>query len=563
MSETLNAIEFSNNNITFRFIDIAVQVEIPLEFGDFNFIPGFPKSDSISRINLPIDNFSTLFQFNITRSDLADNNFSNMYYAINSNSFNNSKDISFCDSIVNRTTAISPTFRFQSLKIDYIRYLLKEITGSIYMNGLFSNRAQLVTNVQQLDASFNDLIIAKLNNCGTINYPRDNANYYNNPTRILFENILLENDVLEINNKERQTQLISTMNTLVNNTYSSNNNTSYYLYAQVGNNNPYKYYYPINISNGGTLTTQFNYSFFKTNTPYIDSNQNISNKVTTYDNTKHVFYGGNLSSTIAPTNMSSYDTLHNTIWPVTLSYGDSLSVRLNYHPKDNNFCGKNVRDYSYEVYLDMGLESVYNMSYGNASYVVGSANRVQLNETYGYQTTGNVSVYQHLFFNSDNKNICNNPSNLYISPFNFYPTLNDIQNIEFNTSSNSNVSNINWGFSVFTRPFTKNGVVGFERFNSIPIVKNTNVWESFNLTGSNASHQLKWSAVSNCNCSSDWATLIDTPVPVNSSAPYGTLYKLEDFQIMIFSIVYDNPSFISTIKNVKVTFKDGRIIQMV
>ena len=559
MSETLNAIEFSNNNITFRFIDIAVQVEIPLEFGDFNFIPGFPKSDSISRINLPIDKFSKLFYFNITQNDLADNNFTNMFYAINSNSFNNSEDIPFSNAIVDRATAVSPTFRYQQQKIDFIRHLLREITTSIYMNGLFSNRTQLVENVTQLDASFNILIKNKLNICGTIQYPRDNGNYYNNPTRILFENLLLENDVIEINNRDRRLSLISTMNTLVNNTYTSKNNTSYYLYAKLPNNASYKYFYPINITNSGTLTNPFVYDTFQVTTPYIDSNQNIANKVTTYGNDSYTFYGGNISNTIAPTNMSSYDTLHNTMWPVPLEYGDSLSVRLNYHPKDNNFCGKNVRDYSYEVYLNMGLESTYNMSYGNASYVVGSANIVDFNGIRGYQTTGNASVYQHLFFNSENKNLCNNPSNLYISPYNFYPTLSDIQNIEFNSSSDS--STANWHFSVFTRPFTKDGIVGFERFNTIPMVTNTNVFESFNLDGLNASHELKWSAVSNCNCSSDWATLIDTPV--NSSAPYGTIYKIEDFQIMIMSIVYDTPSSVSTIKNVKVTFKDGRVIQMV
>jgi hypothetical protein len=562
MSETLNAIEFTNNNIIFRFIDIAVQVEIPLEFGDFNFIPGFPKSDSISRINLPINNFSTLFYYNITQIDLANNDFTNMFYAVNSNSFNNLQDIPFSESIVDRKTAISPTFKFQQLKIDFIRYLLAEITNSIYLNGMFSNRAQLVANVENLNASFNSLIINKLNLCGTIQYPRNNQTYYNNPTRILFENVLLENPVIEVYNKDRREQLISNMSRDVNTTYLANHNTNYYLYATIPTNATYKYYYPINISNS-ILTNPFEYISFQTNTSYIDSNNNTSNTTTTYNNSSYTFYGGSNSSTVAPLNMSSYNTLHNTLWPVTLTYGDSLSVRLNYHPKDNNFCGKTVRDYSYEVYLNMGLETVYNMSYGNASYVVGNASVVDLIGQNGFRTTGNASVYQHLFFNSDNTNLCNNPSNLYISPFNFYPTLNDIQNIEFNTSSNSNVSTANWYFSVFTRPFTKDGVVGFDRFNSIPITTNINVFESFNLTGVNASHQLKWSSVSNCNCSSDWTTLVDTLIPINSSAPYGTLYKIEDFQIMILSIVYDSPSFISTIKNVKVTFKDGRIIQMV
>ena len=285
-----------------------------------------------------------------------------------------------------------------------------------------------------------------------------------------------------------------------------------------------------------------------------------NSKVTTYDNSEYVFYGGSLSSDTIPLNMSSYDTLHNTLWPVTLSYGDSLSVRLNYHPKDNNYAGKNVRDYSYEVYLDMGLETVYNMSYGNASFVVGNGNVVTtLDGERGFQTDNNVSVYQHVFFNSENKNLCNSPTNLYISPFNFYPTIKDIKNIEFNTSANKTTTN--WYFSVFTRPFTKDGVLGFDRFNSIPMVTTTDVFESFNLDGVNASHQLKWSAVSNSNCSSDWATLIDTQM--NTSAPYGTIYKIEDFQIMILSIVSDTPSFIGTIKNVKVTLKDGRIIQMV
>ena len=271
MSETLNAIEFSNNNITFRFIDIAVQVEIPLEFGDFNFIPGFPKSDSISRINLPIDNFSTLFYFNITQNDLSNNNFSNMFYAINSKSFNNSIDVSFCDSIVTRATAINPTFRYQQLKIDYIRFLLKEITTSIYMNGLFTNRAHLVQNVEQLDASFNSLIINKLNACGTIEYPRDNNNYYNNPTRILFENLLLQNDVIEIDNKVRREELIKNMKTVVNNECSTNYNTSYYLYAKVDTD--YKYYYPINISFGGSFQDEFVYDSFQINTSYIDTYQ--------------------------------------------------------------------------------------------------------------------------------------------------------------------------------------------------------------------------------------------------------------------------------------------------
>jgi hypothetical protein len=561
MSEcsTLNAIEFSNNHVTFRFIDISVQAELPLQLGDFVFIPGFPKSNSNSRINLPINNFSTLFNFNITKHDLSNNDFTNMYYAINVSSFNNLNNVSFSNSIVNRSTAVSPTFKYQQLKFDYVRQLLKDITGSIYMNGLFKNKKELVETIQNLDVNFNTLIQDKLRLCGTINYPRDNSNYYNNPTRILFENILTIDAILDTQNWERRAALISKMNTIVDLEYASNYNVPYYLYAKI-NADDYKYYYPINISNGGILKTRFNFSYFKINTSFVDSYNNVSNKITTYEyDNDYVFYGGLQSSNTIPLNMINYETLHNKLWPISLLYGDSLSVRLNYHPKDNNFCGKNVNDYAYEVYLDMGLETVYNMSYGNPNYVFGTANVVNINGINGYNTNGNASVYQHLFVNSDNNKVCESPSNLFISPYNFYPTLFDIQNIEFST--NVTTGTHNWYFSVYTRPYTQNEVVKFDRYNSVPIVTTNNVWETFNLDGVNASHQIKWVSLFNINSSISWSTLMD--IPINSSVPYGSLYKIEDYQLMMCSIVSDNPTFVGTIKDVKVTFKDGRIIKMV
>ena len=63
------------------------------------------------------------------------------------------------------------------------------------------------------------------------------------------------------------------------------------------------------------------------------------------------------------------------------------------------------------------------------------------------------------------------------------------------------------------------------------------------------------------NVSLNWKQL--TMTQINSTTPYGTVEFNGDQQIMAIAIVTNNAEFNGYIKDVKLTFNDGRIIQMV
>ena len=99
-----------------------------------------------------------------------------------------------------------------------------------------------------------------------------------------------------------------------------------------------------------------------------------------------------------------------------------MSVRLTYKPYNNTFLGKEIKDRSYEVYLDIGLKKLTNILYkeaGDEGYpaIIVSGTPRQ------YKANGINTGFQYLFFNTKT----NEP---YVSPYNFYPTLFDISNIK-------------------------------------------------------------------------------------------------------------------------------------
>ena len=217
-------------------------------------------------------------------------------------------------------------------------------------------------------------------------------------------------------------------------------------------------------------------------------------------------------------------------------------------------------------------------------------------------------AFQYVFFNVL-------APNLYYSPYNFYPTLFDIKDITFSTKVEKrfppnpngfitvdnlvfdcdewnellemnhdieycyvnisteipyitdasqaeydlsyNIPTVNWFVSIFTRPRNKatsdSEGIGFDRFNSIPIVNRFDSWETFNLSN------LKWDDNMNCQC--PWNNILN--LPVISVTPYGSISLNGDQQIMAIAIGTDNINFQGYIKDVIITFNDGRYIKMV
>ena len=126
-----------------------------------------------------------------------------------------------------------------------------------------------------------------------------------------------------------------------------------------------------------------------------------------------------------PLGITNYATIHNYFFPFNFTYSDSLSVRITYKPKNNTYLGKEIPDRSYEVYLDVGLDSSFNVPY-DASGSEGLPAIVIAGNPRQYQPNLINLAFQYVFFNVS-------PPNLYYSPYNFYPTLFDIQEITFST----------------------------------------------------------------------------------------------------------------------------------
>jgi hypothetical protein len=589
---SLPAVDFSGSILNFRFIDIDVSVIITLESGDFLFIPGFNNTDSVSRINIPRNLLNNLFLYTLTYTDLSNSNWTHMKYSMNV-----WPDISFCNSKVILSKAINPNARNQELQYDYTRYLIKEITGSIYMNGLFRNKDELITKVIKLDIEFNSSVRSILSTCGTQIDPMDNSSYYNNPGRILIESILAQDNVMETDNVERRALLIQDFKDAINTLYTANTNTAYYIEGIKVSSTATQFHYPIYLDTSANRTNPSYNPVKFVSAVFFGEIVNLST---------YTFYtlGTVLSVVSAPSGYVNYSTIHNYFFTFKFNYSDSLSVRLTYKPKNNTYLGKEIHDRSYEVYLDVGLDSSFNVLY-DPSGSEGLPAKVIEGNPRQYQANQINKAFQYVFFNVS-------PPNLYYSPYNFYPTLFDIKEITFSTKVEKrfpapngfitvdnimfdcnewdelletntdigycymsvdvpyitdeaqaaydlsyNIPTVNWFVSVFTRPRNKGTTdsegIGFDRFNSIPIVSQFDTWETRNLTN------LKWDDNMNCQC--PWTNILN--LPVISATPYGEIKLNGDQQIMAIAIATDHVDFLGYIKDVVITFNDGRFIKMI
>ena len=246
---------------------------------------------------------------------------------------------------------------------------------------------------------------------------------------------------------------------------------------------------------------------------------NVNNEIITNSN-KQTFYSSVNQITTSEsqptgTDQINYAILNDQYTKFNFDYGDTLSVRLTYKPI-NNF---------------------------------------------------NIA-FQYIFNNS----LTTNP---YISPYSYYPTLNNIKTINFTTEivyrdkpvdniqtlaewnlSNNNPS-VNWFVSVFTRPryIGSNKLnPGFDRLNSIQVGYDvtTNI-KNFTLTN------LRWNYISNTIYT--WDELMK--ININSDSPYGNIEFMGDQQIMSIAILTNNILFQGKIYNVSLSFDDGISIRTI
>lgn len=558
--------DFNDSNLTFRFVDVNLNQTIDLCGEDFFLVPGFLKTDSVSRINVPRNKLTGLFAFNINICDLSANNFTKLRYCMNKTFWNK---LTFSDSIVIKEKAINPNIKYQQLKYDLTRYFIKTITSSIYQNGLFRNKNVFIDKIEELDASFNQSIVSIIDLCGTSSIPKLTNTYINNPTRVLIESILEQDNVLGTDNTSRKNDLITYLNESF-----LDITTSVSVKGVKQGTNLTRYFQPLKVAKTTTYTHEYKFSVI------YDIEDNIL-----LDASFNTFYGATSDLTGTSLNplenglvgVINYQILYNKFIPFIFNYGDSISVRLNYKPTNNSFMGKLINDRSYEIYIDAGLDVTTNILYNSSGSYSGYDASINNTTPRSYQANGRNKAFQHIFNNA----LTDNP---YKSPYNFYPILFDISNITFTTnvqyrpkpSNNGTADNIwdkenndpsnNWIVSIYTRPrYTGPNKTnpGFDRFNSITYVTSSNgvlisSTNIFNLNSNTLSTILNWSYTA--NTSYTWTNLLNTKI--NSDSPYGIIEYIGDQQIMYISILTNYDNFQGIIQNVVLTFKDGRTISM-
>lgn len=553
---TLLPIEFNELNVLFRFVDINVSNSIDVSENDFFFIDGFIKSDAIARINVPRNLLYGLFLFNIKSYDLSNSYYDDMLYAMNKTIW---PSLKYSESIVTNSTAINDKYKLQNLKLDFTRYIIKSITDSLYKNGLFKNKNEFINKIVELDTSFNTKIKDIIQNCGTTAIPKDNTTYTNNPCRILLQSILNDDNVLETSNITRKTNFLTELK-------NNMNDKIYYVKAKRFTENDTTYYYTnLKLINTGNYiySTTFNV-IFKPNDEIIPN----SNK-------QNFFFTNNnlVTSNTEPLDQINYAILNDQFTIFNFDYGDTLSVRLTYKPINNFNIGKVLYDRSYEIYIDAGLDNSTTILFDSSGSFPPSTtaiiNPITTDINYRtYQANGLNSAFQYIFNNS----LTTNP---YISPYSYYPTLNNIKTINFTTeivyrdkpvNNNQTLAewdlsynnpSVNWFVSVFTRPryIGSNKLnPGFDRLNSIQVGYDvtTNI-KNFTLTN------LRWNYISNTIYT--WDELMK--ININSDSPYGNIEFMGDQQIMSIAILTNNILFQGKIYNVSLSFDDGISIRTI
>ena len=128
-------------------IDINTTIQGNPYFQHFFEPETFTNFDAIAILQVPKEKFDSLFKVNIRYQDFEDNSLNNLRYAVNPLGwFGGLEDsVEFSESTVTDETAIDPyiTTQHQSIKKDFIRHILKNITKTTRLNSLFRNKENL------------------------------------------------------------------------------------------------------------------------------------------------------------------------------------------------------------------------------------------------------------------------------------------------------------------------------------------------------------------------------------------------------------------------------------
>ena len=153
-----------SSNVDFDVValDLSGQMTSTFTFKDIFYQRGFADSDSssVAVIDVSAADYQELFKLNVPLYDPSSGTVDTeqVRYLTQASGWT---DVSFSSAEVS-DNPIFTSHIDQSIKKDFLRSMLKDITGTTRLNNLFKNQATMVGHIESLDASFNEEVNALL-----------------------------------------------------------------------------------------------------------------------------------------------------------------------------------------------------------------------------------------------------------------------------------------------------------------------------------------------------------------------------------------------------------------
>lgn len=394
---TTHSVQFtgtSGENVDFDVValaDLSGEMTSSFTFKDIFYQHGFADSDSSATaiIDVSAADYNEIFKLNVPLYDPSAGtpNTDLVRYLTKSNW----TDVAFSSAVVSSAAdprgPIFSSHSDQSIKKDFLRSMLRDITGTTRLNNLFKNQSTMVTHIEGLDASFNaevDALLSQIEGAGWLtdadydvlqdgsqNYsfkgiftpvttdPSDESDvsagvaalYASafskfNPLRILSSSILGEEDAdgadngdisgSGLNNSARREVLIASLETQVEDHWNEISGTAYE-----------------GIDSDGTK-----WKVWTTNcADAVDASASAvdGSKFSTYLDGYNVYIPPTSGGTTDCSGL--IDVVVDKEYDFTFQEGDRLHVLITYKPKSDTFdllsSNPSVSDRTYEVILNM------------------------------------------------------------------------------------------------------------------------------------------------------------------------------------------------------------------
>ena len=125
-------------------------------------VAGLPDVSAIAVLDVSLATFSPFFQIKTDSADITDVSADDLKFGIHPDISRCFADLSFSYSTVveNKVNAF---YSDQQIYKDYVRHIAKSVTGGYSASDIFSNEANLLQGVQDLDSSFQTLLTTDMN----------------------------------------------------------------------------------------------------------------------------------------------------------------------------------------------------------------------------------------------------------------------------------------------------------------------------------------------------------------------------------------------------------------